>query len=255
MTREKRDLELFDKIACKYAKKDATTSSSIARRSQILSALTLILYHKPNLGTIVDIGCGIGAAAKYLDGHYERYIGIDQSEKMVEAAVIFNKDNPRVEFLAKNIKAKDLPENIADTVLCVGALHHMTDLDCAMESIARIAKPGAYIAAIEPQRGNPLVQAMRRVRSLLDVTYSSEQVYFSEKELRDIFTKHGITEVLFDYQGFFTPPFAQVVMNPQRIFGPISRLAIKTDFWLNAHLPFFFKKLSFNIVVWGRFKK
>lgn len=255
MTREKRDLKLFDKIAYKYAKKDATTSSSIARRSQILSALTLILYDKPNLGTIVDIGCGIGAAAKYLDGHYERYIGIDQSEKMVEAAVIFNKDNVRVEFLAKNIKAKDLPENIADTVLCVGALHHMTDLDYAMESIARIAKPGASIVAIEAQRGNPLVQAMRRVRSLLDATYSSEQVYFSEKELRDIFTKHGITEVLFDYQGFFTPPFAEVVMNPQRIFVPISRLALKTDCWLNAHLPFFLKKLSFNIVVWGRFEK
>lgn len=208
-----------------------------------------------SLGTIVDIGCGVGAPAKYLAGHYERYIGIDQSEGMIKAAILFNRDNPQAEFIAENVKSRDLPQNVADVVLSSGALHHMTELEDAMNSLVRIAKPGAFLVAIEPQNSNPLLQAMRWVRGILSSSYSREQTFFSEGHLRDLFVNHGVRDLSVEFQGFLTPPFAQVVMYPQVLIVPLSRVAIRVDSWLNTHLPVSLKKLGFSIVVVGRFTK
>jgi SAM-dependent methyltransferase len=255
VTRERTDRALFDRIASRYARKDSIASSSLARKSQLLSAVKPVLAEWPNLGTVVDIGCGVGASAKYLAGHYERYIGIDQSEEMIKAAVIFNRGNPRAELIAENAKSGDLPQNVADVILSVGALHHMTELEDVMDSLVRIAKPRAFLVAIEPQNSNPLLQVMRWIRGILDSSYSREQIFFSEEHLRDLFVNHGIMDLSVEFQGFLTPPFAQLVLHPQALVAPLSRVAIQVDSWLNTHLPRWLRKLSFNIVVVGRFTK
>ena len=255
MTVEQADRDLFDRIASHYARKDSVVSSSLARKSQLLFAIKPVLDELPTLGTIVEIGCGVGASAKYLAGHYERYIGIDQSKEMIKAARVFGQDNSRVEFIVASAKSKNLPQNIADVILSVGALHHMTQLDEAVESLVKIAKPGAFLVAREPQNGNPFVQMMRWMRGKVDSSYSRNQVFFSQQGLRDLFAKYGITDISVEFQGFLTPPFAEVVMYPQILIASLSRAAIKIDSWLNMHLPGFLRKLSFNIVVIGRFTK
>ena len=254
MTREQADRDLFDRIARRYARKDVVASSSLARKSQLLTAIKPLLDESPNLGTVVDVGCGVGAPARYLTGHYERYIGVDQSEEMIEAAVAFNLDNPKAEFIARNIKSSDL-QNVADVVLSDGALHHITELDEAMDALVRIAKPGAFLVVREPQNGNPLLQAMRWMRGIVDPSYSREQVFFSEGDLRELCSNHGVTDISVEFQGFLSTPFAQVVIHPQFLSVPLSRAAISADRWLDAYLPGPLKKLSFNIVVVGRFKK
>lgn len=253
MSRERADRNLFNKIAFQYARKDVVPSSSLARRSQLLMAMAPLLEVKPSLGTIVEIGCGVGAPARYLDGHYEQYIGIDQSEGMVDAARVFHQENPRVSFMAENVKSERLPQDVADVVLAVGALHHMTPLDDVMVSLSRIARPGAFIVAIEPQNGNPLIQMMRWVRGRIDPSYSQEQVFFSTEELERIFSRHGITGLEVSFQGYLTPPFAQVIIPPQFLTVPLVRLAIRVESWLQAHLPQFLRRFSFNVVVIGRF--
>jgi hypothetical protein len=70
-----------------------------------------------------------------------------------------------------------------------------------------------------------------------------------------LFFNYGITDISVDYQGFLTPPFAQVVMNPQALFAPLSRAAAQIDAWLAAHLPGSLSKISFNLVIIGRFPK
>ena len=254
MTREQADRDLFDRIARRYARKDVVASSSLARKSQLLTAIKPLLDESPNLGTVVDVGCGVGAPARYLTGHYERYIGVDQSEEMIEAAVAFNLNNPKAEFIARNIKSSDL-QDVADVVLSDGALHHITELDEAMDALVRIAKPGAFLVVREPQNGNPLLQAMRWMRGIVDPSYSREQVFFSEGDLRELCSNHGVTDISVEFQGFLSTPFAQVVIHPQFLSVPLSRAAISADRWLDAYLPGPLKKLSFNIVVVGRFKK
>jgi SAM-dependent methyltransferase len=253
MSREASDRQLFDHIAGDYARKDLAPSSSRARESEILSAIQPLLDERPDLGTVVEIGCGVRAPAAYLNGHYERYVGIDQSEEMIKAAALFNQGNSRAEFIVSNIKSRDLPHNVADVVLSVGALHHMTHLEDVMDSLTRIAKPHALVVVIEPQDGNPLIQAMRFVRGVVDRAYSRQQVFFSERALLELLEDQGITVLSVDFQGFLTPPFAQVVIHPQVLSEPLSRLAILVDGWLGPRLPSFLKRLSFNVVITGRF--
>jgi len=250
--REQADRELFDRIAGRYATKDIVLSSSLARQYQLLTAMRPVLDQAPNLGTILDVGCGVGAPARYLDGHYERYIGVDQSTAMIEAAVALNRGNPRAEFLARNIKSRDLPTNVADVVLSDGALHHITELDEALDALTRVAKPGAFLVVREPQNSNPILQGMRWIRGVVDSSYSREQIFFSERGLRDLLSRHGITNVEFDFQGFLSTPFAQVVVHPQSLAVPFSRMGILIDRWLDAHLPKRLKKLAFNITAIGR---
>ena len=253
VARELADQALFDTIAEHYARKDSIASSSLARRSQLLSAFRPVLDDQPNLGTIVEIGCGVGAPARYLMGRYERYIGIDQSEEMIQVAQLFNRGNPKAKFLVGNARAPDLEPNVADTILSSGALHHMTELDEVMESLVRIARPGAYLVVIEPQNGNPLLQLMRWVRGKIDPSYSSDQIYFSERDLTDLFRGQGINDLFIDFQGFLSTPFAQVVLFPQVLSTPLSRAASRIDLWLASSLPGPLKRLSFNIVMIGRF--
>ena len=249
MSREKRDQALYDDFAEQHIRKDVLAASAIARRSQLFSALGPELSQRPNLGTVVEIGCGVGAPARYLAGRYHRYIGLDHSAQMVRAARVFNTGNERATFLAANARQTPLSAHTADLILSIGALHHMSDLDAVLQHLCIIAKPGAMLVAREPQRANPLIQGMRWLRARMEASYSEEQIFFSESELVDVCQRNGLKVVAVDYQGFLTPPFAQVVMHPQAVTAPLSQAADRLDNWLHHHLWPPLKQLSFNLAI------
>ncbi len=250
--KEQKDQALFDRIAWQYIRKDMIRSSLISRKQLLLDAVQPLLSQMNSLGVILDIGCGVGAPAKYLQGYYRKYIGIDQSEKMIEAARIFNRGNPRIEFIAGNIKTMKLSGEPADVILSIGALHHMTELDLVMDSLCRLARPKGFILAIEPQNANPLIQVMRRVRGWVDKSYSQDQVFFSRDELIDLFQRNGVRNLSFDYLGYFSTPLAEVVLYPQFFFSPLSRVAAGFDSWLINHLPEKLRKFSFKLAIRGQ---
>ena len=70
--REQADRALFDRIAPHYAQKDVVASSALARQRQLLAAIETVLHQREDLGTVVDVGCGAGAPARYLAGYYAR---------------------------------------------------------------------------------------------------------------------------------------------------------------------------------------
>ena len=249
---EKRDRELFDDIFFSYAKKDILPSTSIPRKALLLAAVEPLLKERNDLGVIVEVGCGVGASARYLRGLYREYTGIDQSGKMIEAARAFNRDNDKAHFVAKNIKdvADEIPDHSADVILLSGALHHMTELAQVLRRLKRMLTGDGFILALEPQRGNPLIQAMRFIRGLVDKSYSRDQVFFSEKELRDLFSRGGFTGIEVRYLGFLSPPFAQVILRPQAVFAPLGRLTVAMDKRLHKRMPKALRKLSFNIALW-----
>ena len=83
LSHELSDRELFDRIADQYSLKDVILSTQISRRSIVCRALKPIVETEGKIGTLVDVGCGIGAQAKYLDGSFEKYIGIDYSSNLI----------------------------------------------------------------------------------------------------------------------------------------------------------------------------
>lgn len=253
MSRERKDQILFDEIAEKYMRKDIAPSSTLPRKAQLVTAIQSFLEKKNTLGTVVDIGCGIGAPAKYLTGLYDRYIGIDQSAEMISVARYFNRKEKQAEFIADNIKGPQVPKKIADIILSIGALHHMTELERVMETLVEIAKPNTDLLIIEPQNANPLIQGMRWLRGKIDKGYSEEQIFFSEAELVELLTNAGIMDLKISYQGYLSTPFAQVIIPPQFLTYRLSQTAILIDRWLQAHLKGELRKLSFNIIITGKF--
>ncbi|MBN2346420.1 MAG: class I SAM-dependent methyltransferase [Candidatus Aminicenantes bacterium] len=253
MNREQRDQALFDRIASRYARKDSLASSAAVRREKLLFALAPVLEGRMDLGTIVDVGCGAGGPAAYLRGRYQRYIGIDYSRELIKEAKRIHRGNLQAEFIAGNIKAGVLPARIADLVLCDGALHHMTELDRVMNALAAVVKPGAFLVAIEPQGSNVLIAGTRWLRGVLDRSYSRDQVPFSQAGLRDLFSKVGISDVRFRWQGLFSTPLAEVPLAPQALFVPLGRFAAALDRWLQRRMPALMRRLAFNIVASGRF--
>lgn len=252
---EQKDRELFDLIAIDYAKKDVVPSSSHARKYQLMSAIGGVLKDVGSTGTIVDIACGVGAPAKYLSQHYSKYTGVDYSSELINQARIFNYGNDRVTFINKNIKDITVGDigGSADIILAVGALHHMTDLNQVVLYLRTVAKPNGWLVAIEPSGSNPIVQLLRKLRTKVDTKYSVDQRYFSKKELILLLKSAGFRDIIITGQGFFSPPFAQVIMRPQWLFYPLSRFFTLIDKFLDTHLSKSFKFLSWNYVIQARF--
>lgn len=251
-TQQEKDRQLFDRIASQYSKKDQITSCSEARRNQLETGMRPILGKK--IPMLLEIGCGIGAAAEYLEGAYDAYIGVDYSVEQIKQAELVHAGRTGVSFVVKNVK--DLNKNDVppvDVVLAVGAFHHFTELDSALTAITTTMKHNGWLVAIEPQRENPIVQFLRFIRTKVDTNYSSNQLYFTAPELKEFLERNGFTDVELQYEGFFSPPFAQVPLYPQWIFVPLSRLSIALDRLCDRFLPKPFKRLSWNIIARGRF--
>lgn len=242
MIDEAKDRELFHAIAAGYGRKDVVASSRIAREAMLRRAVQPIVSRRGGLGTVVEIGCGVGASALYLAGSFDRYVGLDYAPAMIDMARALTTGQSAgaqagVEFVNANAKATGLAAASADTILMVGALHHMDDIPEVMAEMRRIAKPGATLIAMEPQRGNPVIQLARRLRARIDPNYSAEQHFFSRAELAAIFAENGFTAVRLRYFSILAQPFAQVVLNPQAVFAPLSRLCCRLDPVLEAILP------------------
>ena len=254
LSHELSDRTLFDRIADQYSLKDLISSTQRSRRAIVCRALAPILGAEGTIGTLVEIGCGIGAQAKYLDGMFSKYIGIDYSSNLVSIGEEMFKEQKNVRFIVANIKDRDLPNSIADTILVVGALHHMTNLTEVMIALHRIAKPGCHLVAIEPQRGYPLIQLMRKIRMKFDSSYSSDQHFFSRQEMLDLLDLAPMTDKRVEYQGFLTPPFAQAGIKPQVLFLPLSRLACTLEPLVARLCSGPLAVLSWNVVAYARFR-
>jgi len=254
--RQAADQQLFDNIAKNYAKKDLVKSTAIVRKHKLVTALDFLLSTGKSLGTVLDIGCGVGAPGWHLEELYDKYIGLDHSEKLIEQAELYKK-NDRSHFIVGDVINLDTETTgeKADLVLAVGVLHHLTDPDALMKSLKTVAKPGAHFVAIEPHRMNPFVQFLRMIRKKIDSSYSSDQYFFKPVELIDLLQRNGLEETSYKYHGFFATPFGEVILKPQWLFANIAKLTVSIDSFLDKVLPQFIKRMSWCVIVRATFPK
>jgi SAM-dependent methyltransferase len=210
---ESRDRDLFDRIATEFARKDELRAMVPARRHRVESLVT----QYRDLGTVLDAGCGGGAQAMYLAGHYTRYVGIDQSTALIEHARAGYGNLAHVTFIAANIKEITIADTNgpADTILMMGGLHHMTNRLSLLRHVFALGRPGALFACLEPSASNPLVQVLRRLRQQIDKAYSNDQIQFRPGALRALLVEAGLEEVTLRRHGWFSPPFAQVNLHSE----------------------------------------
>lgn len=241
------DKELFDRIAVSYCRKDLVPSSQLARKLRLQQ--TMRLANLPNDAAILEVGCGAGFAARYLQGTYSRFLGVDYSSDLVSAARDHNQ-LPGVTFEAKNIHHVSTDE-LFDCAFMIGVLHHMDDMVGALCDIRKFLKPGGVLLANEPQPGNLLVRTARSVRKRIDRAYSDEQLELSKSDLVSVFKESGLQDIQVVPQGVFSTPFAEVIIPPQFATKCFSRVACQLDRVIETRFANALQYVSWNFVVAG----
>ncbi len=246
---EAKDKKLFDDIAENYIKKDLKFYSRLMRKLRLKRSLRNI---KKPINRLLEIGCGAGFSAEYLKNDYIEFIGVDYSEKLIQYANKFNKYD-KTKFIAKNIKDFQTEQKF-DVIFMIGVLHHIPDPEKVLNDLKTMLKPNGMIIANEPQRGNPIITLMRKIRKKVDDDYSSDQRELSQKELIDLFNKCGY-EVKTYAQGLFSTPFAETTFLPSFIGIPFSLLSYVLDpIFETLFLHGILKKIAWNVVVKAKIK-
>lgn len=245
---EQRDRELFDRIAEEYCRKDLLPATRIARKCRLTQTLRVAKLNSTR--ALLEVGCGAGFAATYLNGKFGSFVGVDYSEQLIEYANEYN-HVPNAEFVTSNIKDFDATSTF-DVVFAIGLLHHLDDLQTLMGDMTKMLKPGGWLIANEPQPANPIISLARKVRKKIDANYSSDQRELSSSELRDAYNAAGLEDIRIIPQGFFSTPFAEVPLKPQLLMAPVAAVATAVDKCIECLPAFLTSKLSWNLVVAGR---
>jgi len=248
LSRERRDRELFDRIAADYCAKDLHAVARVARKHRLDQTLRTVPI--PPAARLLEVGCGAGFSAEYLRGRYSHFCGVDYSEQLIAYARA-HFAGPYTRFEAVNLKDfRD--EQGFDLVFMIGVLHHVDEVELAMRQLVALLKPGGWLVVNEPQPANPLIRAARRARRRLDRTYSDEQVELSAGQLNAWFERAGLASVRVVPQGLFSTPFAEVPLGPPMLTRSLARLACALDRLVERAAPRPLARVSWNLVAAGQ---
>jgi ubiquinone/menaquinone biosynthesis C-methylase UbiE len=106
-------------------------------------------------GTVVDMGCGTGVAARTIARRANfsgRVTGIDLSPYLVEAAKRLAKEEGlgrRVEFRSGDTRDMDFPDGKFDAVVAHTLVSHVQEALAVIKEAGRVVKPGGLIAIFD----------------------------------------------------------------------------------------------------------
>ncbi len=95
---------------------------------------------------VVDLGSGTGLSSRWAAAWAARVIGVEPNGDMRAVAVA--RETPGVEYVAGSGHATGLPDDSADVVLAVQAMHWMEPTSTHAE-VVRILRPGGVFAIID----------------------------------------------------------------------------------------------------------
>lgn len=243
-----RDKKLFDSIAEGYFGKDVSPASRYARSLRVTQTFRRI--PETGLPRILEAGCGGGFSASYLAGTYSSFLGFDYSKELISLANTFNSSD-FTKFIEGDATTIVFDEEF-DVLLLIGVIHHIDSPELALKNLIRFLRPGGWVAVNEPQRSNPLIRAARAARKALDRNYSDEQDQYSPNELTQLLSAAGLENVQLSPQGFFSTPFAEVIMPLQGLMKPISHVACELDRRIERQPWPALMATSWNIIGVGR---
>jgi SAM-dependent methyltransferase len=144
--------------------------------------------------SVLDVGCGAGAALHELAERYPRaaLTGCDISPLAVETATALNESfvkNGRMRFLRCGVPDLPFPDGAFDTVFSVESLYFWPDQLAGLREIRRVLAPGGYfMTALE------MVGGMMEERQLAIVEHL-KMVCPTRDELRGLLNGAGFADV------------------------------------------------------------
>jgi ubiquinone/menaquinone biosynthesis C-methylase UbiE len=155
----------------------ATGEAEIAAVLARLDALGV----RPQFGTALDFGCGVGRLCRALASRFERVVGVDVSEAMLDEARAVNQDFTNIEFIHnEGVTLADVPDRSIDLLYSNLVLQHMPRAQqlSYIADFGRVVRPGGVLVFQTPSRhdlgtfkgwlhrlaGNRGVNLIRRLR-------------------------------------------------------------------------------------------
>ena len=108
-------------------------------------------------GRVLDVATLQGGFAQVMRENLKSYaeiVGIDISEKAIEAATAANEADD-VSFAVMDATDMDFDDESFDTVAMSASMHHMPDLEGALPEMHRVLRPGGRLIILEMQRDDP----------------------------------------------------------------------------------------------------
>jgi len=106
---------------------------------------------------ILDVGTGRGNfidLIDYLYKDYEKIVGIDIMEKMVELAANHFEGNEKIKIVQRDILKTGFPKEHFDIVCLSNSLHHLEEMKATFQAMEELVKPGGYLLFNEMMKDN-----------------------------------------------------------------------------------------------------
>ncbi len=119
-------------------------------RSRLRYAVELLGANK--LGSLLEVGTGSGILLPELSRHTECLVAIDTHPKLAEVRHYLEKERVRVLLVQASLFKMPFKDGEFDALLCASVLEHLTELDGALNELARVVKVGGTVVLGFPVR-------------------------------------------------------------------------------------------------------
>jgi len=180
----------FDRIAANFA------TSEVHRTSPTMHHLHALLDLPPG-AAVCDVACGAGHLALSFAERAGRIVAVDPAPNMLAvcARMAAERDVP-LETVLAHAETIPLPTGTFHAVLSRLAPHHFADIEAAVREMARLARPGGWVAVIDLEgHPDPDIDAFNHfIEVLHDPTHVRS---YTAQRWRELFEGAGLTvEVL-----------------------------------------------------------
>lgn len=142
---------LYDKVDGKKLK---GSEAQVRTMSELLRFGGLLRAKLPRGGKVLDVGCGIGGASRFLARHFGEdceVTGITLSPIQAKRATELNEENGlsgRVKNEVRNALSTGFPDNHFDIVWSMESGEHMENKQLFLQECARVLKPGGKMVML-----------------------------------------------------------------------------------------------------------
>ena len=198
---------------------DPAEAARLRRQSDELGSHSVALLDRVGVRPgqrAIDLGCGPRGIVELLCdrvGSDGRVVGLDRDPALVVLARAFVHERglANVDIMEADARRTGLPASSFDLVHARTLLINVPDPDSVVAEMARLARPGGWVIAMEPDGAgrvyHPSNPAMDRLHEIFDETYRQNGADpFIGRRLPELFREAGLTDVGVEARADVYPP-------------------------------------------------
>jgi len=209
---------------------------AFARTPDFDSALRWLGEGKPEPAWIIDLGAGLGANSFAMARSGQAVLAVDTSLARLRAlrrraGAVGLED--RIGLLVAAAECLPFKDGSVPAIYTKSVLIH-TDNQKTSREFVRVLGPGGRLALVEPQTGNPFVNAYRR--TLAPAIWRSITHYFDEQEQQLFIGCPGLRAAADPVEAFYFFSFFAFVFQFGKPLPGLFRLTLRPLNWLDRWL-------------------